>query len=463
MITPRFTCSQTAESVVISIYCPSVRAADVEIHVDKTLVSVHINPYFLRLNLSHSLQEDDASSAQYDPGSGYLTITLTKHVHGQHFEDLDLLAKLLAPRPVLPPKQPIIELLDRDEAAEADLSSQTQELAVDDEEQQELLEAARNDWQLPQEVLEPTPLKLTPQCYYGFLDMYSGYFTNVSYTENEVNELGVDAERCTPEDRRPKRILHEDEKWDSEHYMADFAEDEYIQELIKWRHPHTEGPVDPKFAEKENAMMLNLPRKEYLPSQRQTHNLYLTLLTVLFAYAYDSRTTQHDPTPESAWTLCTLVPAFSALDPGPYTSTVWDPSSAFHREEIAAVFIPSYRRSLSFPLYRSFALAQKCRDDVAKFIARGKRTVLKCLLEMKNILDHHEVYYVYSKIWLDDYCVWIQTHASDEMLSRLASAVETTEIQKTSIGWHLDQIEAIVHNIQIERNMDSDDADSDDE
>ena len=49
--------------------------------------------------------------------------------------------------------------------------------------------------------------------------MHHGYFTNAAYTENEVNELGSDAEILTPLERRQKRIKHEDEKWDEEYYM----------------------------------------------------------------------------------------------------------------------------------------------------------------------------------------------------------------------------------------------------
>jgi protein SHQ1 len=153
------------------------------------------------------------------------------------------------------------------------------------------------------------------------------------------------------------------------------------------------------------------------------------LITLLFSYAYESRTTQHDPTPESAWTICSLTPAFSALDPPPYfagdymsaakdknntkpnsvegianNQAEWSPS------EITSTLIPSYRRSLAFPLHRSFPLAEKCREDVARFLSKGRRTVFRCLLEVKDILDHHEVYYVYSKIWLDDFCVWIQAY-----------------------------------------------------
>lgn len=74
------------------------QAADVEIHVQDTLFSVHVNPYFLRLDFPHSLVQDDDAYASYDPSSGTLTVRLTKVAKGTHFPDLDLLAKLLAPR-----------------------------------------------------------------------------------------------------------------------------------------------------------------------------------------------------------------------------------------------------------------------------------------------------------------------------------------------------------------------------
>jgi hypothetical protein len=69
----------------------------VDIHVDGEQLTLHVNPYFLRLTFSHRLVEDDESSAQYDPSSGYLTIILTKEVPAEHFKDLDLLAQLLTP------------------------------------------------------------------------------------------------------------------------------------------------------------------------------------------------------------------------------------------------------------------------------------------------------------------------------------------------------------------------------
>jgi protein SHQ1 len=139
-------------------------------------------------------------------------------------------------------------------------------------------------------------------------------------------------------------------------------------------------------------------------------NLYLTLVTILFSYAYEARTTQGDSTPESAWTICSLVPAFSALDPPPYSA----PTTSLDRpspSDLAACLSQSYRRCLCFPLYRSFLLAEACREDVGALFLRGKRTIVRCLLEAKFILEHHEVYYVYSKIWLEDFCVWVQASA----------------------------------------------------
>lgn len=149
---------------------------------------------------------------------------------------------------------------------------------------------------------------------------------------------------------------------------------------------------------------------EDLPTPAQTHGLYLTLITLLFSYAYESRTTQHDPTPESAWTLATLTPAFSSLDP-PDVLAASNIPLEFSEDELSEALVMSYRRSLAFPLYRSFILAEVCRGDVGRLLSKGKRMVVRCLLEMKNILDHHDVYYVYSKVWLDDFCVWTQAYA----------------------------------------------------
>lgn len=110
--------------------------------------------------------------------------------------------------------------------------------------------------------------------------MYQGYFRHVTTTENEVNELDTDAETLPVVERQRRRISHEDEKWDEEHYMlvaalpvplvvklnvvsrADYADGEYIDELIAWEHPLLATHDVAPFSEDENMTMLRLPQKE---------------------------------------------------------------------------------------------------------------------------------------------------------------------------------------------------------
>jgi protein SHQ1 len=239
------------------------------------------------------------------------------------------------------------------------------------------------------------------------------------------------------------------------------------------------------YTEEEKLIMLRLPRKEYLFTAAQAHSVRLTLVGLLFAYAYDARTTQLDQTPESAWTICSLIPVFAGLDPPPYTTTPpgLDPSASL-RHDISTTLQASYRRALAYPLFRSWTLCEACRQDVARIFGSGKRQVVRALLDLKKTLDKNDIYYVYSKIWVDDMLVWVMIHFeyvisslcliscyddclhlltnihSEDGLSMLAQALKNTRVEKHSLGWKLDQLEATVRAVQTgEDGGDSDDED----
>ncbi|KAJ7433349.1 SHQ1 protein-domain-containing protein [Mycena latifolia] len=149
-------------------------------------------------------------------------------------------------------------------------------------------------------------------------------------------------------------------------------------------------------------------------------------------------------------------------------------------ERLTACLAQSYRRSLAFPLYRAFALAEACRADVAGLLLLGTRTILRVLLETHHVLAHHEVYYVYSKIWFEDFCVWVQRSAQyaslllfavalalmlrdrDDTLRELGAAVRGLQIPKSAIGWDLEVLEAATHEVQA-RESDSDDESDEEE
>ena len=80
--------------------------------------------------------------------------------------------------------------------------------------------AAENDWQLRQSVPDVlSPFQTSAERRYGFLDIHSGYFRHVEHIANEVHELGADAETSTQEERHGRRLRHEEDRWDEEHYM----------------------------------------------------------------------------------------------------------------------------------------------------------------------------------------------------------------------------------------------------
>ena len=92
-------------------------------------MSVHVNPYFLRLHFPGPVVEDDTSSARYDAGTGYLTVTLAKVNQAEDFKDLDILASLLAP----PRSEPsasrhVIEVIGGEDGDEETLTKDEKEI-----------------------------------------------------------------------------------------------------------------------------------------------------------------------------------------------------------------------------------------------------------------------------------------------------------------------------------------------
>lgn len=146
-----------------------------------------------------------------------------------------------------------------------------------------------------------------------------------------------------------------------------------------------------KFTSQEDTTMRGLPNKEYLVSNEKA--VYLGLVDLMFAYSYNYRITEGEDNVESVWCVGKLSPTLSSLD---------------QFDTLKEVVISVYRRALTFPLYRNLELCDKVLQDVYMLFKLGKRGILKALLGLKDMFDHHDVYYIYSKLYLDDYCVWIQ-------------------------------------------------------
>lgn len=160
-------------------------------------------------------------------------------------------------------------------------------------------------------------------------------------------------------------------------------------------------------------------------------NLLRGLVGILISYSYDVRTTQAQTTCESAWTVSTLSPLLSWLDDS---------------LDLDQVLVDCVRRILAFPYMRNFELALLCLWDASTIFRRGKRCILRCLLQIRNIFATSDVYYLLNRLFIDDYCTWIQCTSIDTLES-FSQALEAAVIRfecngKSQTKWGLAQLEA---------------------
>lgn len=409
MLTPAFEIIQDKVYLTFIIKAPYAKVSDAEIFIEDDEFRFFSKPYFLRLSLPGCLIEDGRENAKYNSDDGSFTVTVPKATEGEVFEGLDMLTKLLTPKGQTSAASPLIQVLDSSENSDKD-----GELDIDED----------FDWHVDQKVYveEEIPLD-SPK--YGFASTRCGVFKQLQEDIVDVVSL-PDPDGCGVMERRDKRTHTEQDKFDPDYYLADLYEDDMIQELLNYNaswENQSECSDKVSFTDTEKEAMRNLPKKEYLIEDELS--VYLGLVDILFAYAYNHRTTQGEDNVESAWTICTLSATLSWLD-------------VFHSLE--EVVVSSYRRSLCYPLYRQWNLSSHVLHDTQQILRQGKTGMLKCLLEVKHILSHSYPCYILNDLYITDYCVWIQT-ASKKKLASLSDTIAKISIQKDMIGFNLSEIE----------------------
>lgn len=206
------------------------------------------------------------------------------------------------------------------------------------------------------------------------------------------------------------------------------------------------------FTEKEKDKLRHLPNKEYLLDEQVEQSLLLGLVDIIFAYAYNYRTTEGENTVESAWTINKLSSTLCYFE----TFT-----------NINDVIMACCRRCLGFPLYRHWNLMQFVLEDTKRIFTLGRRKLLKCLLEIHDLFNDDDPRFILNDLYITDYCVWIQK-ISDKKLNSLAKTLQKVALHKKDIGWQLEDLEkaakivAEEENSKGEEDTDSSDEDSED-
>ena len=104
---PKFSISQTESTLQIDIRVPFVKVSDLEYRIiDERHLYFSCKPYLLRLQLPGRVHDEEHvdTTAKYDWNieHGTVFLRLVKMQPGETFEDLDMLSKLMAPKPSFP-------------------------------------------------------------------------------------------------------------------------------------------------------------------------------------------------------------------------------------------------------------------------------------------------------------------------------------------------------------------------
>jgi protein SHQ1 len=404
MITPKFECSQTEEVVIVKIYTPHLKMSEMEYHIEKFMFRFYLKPYFLRLTFDHELSNSGKDKSSLDIDSGTVTIELPKMVIGEHFDNLNMLTSLLS-NPTMKPRTSLIEEIDpMDEHNPIDINSIN--------------------------FFEQTPrqddLLLSSEITYGFDSKYSGYFKG--HQGESIFELLdlKNPETTSKGERTIARIKDEFAQFSPEYYIEDLIEQNpkdsriFKMDLTKW-------------SDNEQTQLSNLPKKSYILTHPSL--VYITLVDILCSYCYHMRMSD-ESNAESTWTISKLSSALCWLEEFP---------------TIDKCLLSFIRRVATFPLRRNFDLAIESVIDAIKVLRNGKMCVLKCLLDMKYMFDRDTEKYLFSKLFVDDYCVWIQKE-QNETLVKLAEKMEFVgkAIRKSDTGFNLDKLEQIYEECKTE-------------
>lgn len=430
MITPAFELSQDPEYLTLTVRAPYTRTAEFDLFIDGNDLKFFAKPYFLRLNLPGRIIEDGREKATFDIDKGLFILRVAKETAGEHFEGLQLLTSLLAPKGSHSAK-PLVE--------EIPVSSSVDAERDDDEEEEEEF-----DWQIEQLVYQEPPEEQLAQMHtYGFGNQRAGVFTRLQEELTDVIDL-KNPEGSTAVERRQARVDAETLAFSSDHYLADLFEDNEIKGLLKYKPWWTElrcssdgGEGGISFADEEKEQMRKLTNRSYLLDKTVLHQVWLSLVDILLAYCYEVRSTEGEHNVESPWTIRKLSGTLCWLET--YSS-------------MQDVLISFGRRVLCFPLYRHFDMVSAAIRDTTKILQLGRSCILKCLLEIHRVFRENDPAYILNDLYITDYCIWIQ-RVKSKKVTALASALQKTSLKKKDLALELEELEKAALLVQEEENF----------
>ncbi|XP_047539924.1 protein SHQ1 homolog [Vanessa atalanta] len=403
MLTPRFKLQQDETRVYITVHAPYTNIGETEIDIDGENFLFVSSPYFLRLRLPGKIVENDSSKGSYTCDSGDFNLTFDKENPGEHFENLDMITSLLAPRHIPDLNPNLVEMLEEGG------------ITIDEENDENEVDKKYS---------------------YGFASKISTEFKEIGMEFPKIFELKWPEQHPIGK-RNSLREQYEFIKFSSDHYLADLHCDElvapYLFATVFWASPDFDKDAD--FTEEEVSLLKDLPNKHYILTKTEHRQVFLGLVDILYGYCYDKRTTLNESTVESSWTINKLSATLSWF-------------CVF--KDIKEVLKACYRRALVYPILRNFEICHKVKNDLISLLKHGKKFIIKCVIDIYQMFNQSDdARYILNQIYMKDYLIFLQQCSQDEFIP-LCDNIANTEITKKDVELELEELEAAAEMVQQE-------------
>lgn len=97
-------------------------------------------------------------------------------------------------------------------------------------------------------------------------------------------------------------------------------------------------------------------------------------------------------------------------------------------------------------------------------LSQGKIAILQCLLQMRRLFLDEEHRYLLNNLYINDYCLWIQTSSQDKWLNSLVDAMKhmiNDVLDEKSLDLNIIEMKPFSWKVHLCEMTDSDDDDSD--
>ena len=294
MLIPRFSLAQTATHLNITVRCPYVKFSSsnddgngIEVDVSSSNEFYFAcKPYYLHLYLPGRIVDKDCPDYNYDVETSSFCFTFEKETANEHFDNLDMMTRLL--HKAKPSASNIIEELnpaDANDHEEDDddepLWNQMAQLEIDGEREVESKTSDRSLFDVDQPNDE-----LISSSSYGFNRQYKEIFSHFD-AEYSLTFDNPSPDQLPSTAIRAGRLKKEQADFHPEHYLVD--QDEFTDEEHILNHELTID--DDQLDDEDRDDLKNLKYKQLLIDDPVS--IYLGLIDILYAFAYDQRITQY--------------------------------------------------------------------------------------------------------------------------------------------------------------------------